>query len=86
MGKQSAYLATAAYGLEGVLAREIRDLGYETGEIQTSRVEFYGDAAAIARANLFLRTAGRVRLITGTFRSVSFNELYERTRAVAWED
>jgi len=86
MSKQLSFLATAAYGLEGVVAKEIRDLGYETGEIQTSRVEFYGDEAALARANLFLRTAGRVRLIAGTFRAVTFDEVYERTRAVAWED
>jgi len=86
MSKQLSFLATSAYGLEGVLAKEIRDLGYETGDIQTSRVEFYGDEAALARANLFLRTAGRVRLIAGTFRAVTFDELYERTRAVAWED
>ncbi len=86
MSKQLAYIATAAYGLEGVLAKEVRDLGYETGEIQTSRVEFYGDESALARSNLFLRTAGRVRLIAGTFRSATFDELYERTRSTAWED
>jgi len=86
MNTQYCYLATAAYGLEGVLAREIRDLGYETGDIQTSRVEFYGDAAALARSNLFLRTAGRVRLVAGTFRAESYDELYERTFAVSWEE
>lgn len=79
------WIATAGYGLEGVLAREIRGLGYPTVDIQTSRVAFTGGPEAGIRANVWLRTAGRVRLRAGFFEAVNFDQLFDETGALPWE-
>ena len=55
-------IAPCHFGLEAVLKREIQDLGYEISNVEDGRVSFYGDAEAICRANIFLRTAERVLL------------------------
>jgi len=80
------FIATAAYGLEGVTAQELRDLGMNVGLVQTSRVAFSGDLTDGARANLNLRTAGRVRLVVGMFHAETFDALYEGVRALPWAD
>lgn len=73
------------FGLEAVTKREITELGYETTEVIDGRVSFLGDADAIARANVFLRTAERVLLKVGSFRAESWEELFQGTRALPWE-
>ena len=62
-------IAPCHFGLEAVLKREIIDLGYEIASVEDGRVSFYGDAEAICRANIFLRTAERVLLKVGAFKS-----------------
>lgn len=86
MSGKLTWIATAGYGLEGVLAREIRALGYETTDVQTSRVTFAGGAEAGVRANLWLRTAGRVRLCVGAFDALDFDQLFDGVRQIRWED
>lgn len=71
------FLASTAYALEGVTAQEIRNLGLEVLQTQTSRVLFTGSVLDACRANLFLRTAGRVRLVIGEFEAPSFDALYD---------
>lgn len=78
-------IAPCHFGLEAVLKREIRDLGYEISSVEDGRVSFYGDAEAICRANIFLRTAERVLLKVGSFRAVTFEELFENTKKIPWE-
>ena len=78
-------IATCRFGLEAVLKREIYDLGYEIIRTEDGRVTFEGDAEAICRANIGLRTAQRVLLCVGEFTAVSFEELFEQTRAIPWE-
>lgn len=78
-------IAPCHFGLEAVLKREITDLGYEITEVENGRVSFEGDAEAICRANIFLRTAERVLLKVDSFRAVTFDELFERTREIPWE-
>ena len=73
------------FGLEAVLKREILELGYEIARVEDGRVTFYGDAAAVCYANIFLRTAERVLWKVGSFRAVTFEELFERTRELPWE-
>lgn len=80
------WIATAAYGLEGVLAQELRDLGLEVGLVQTSRVAFSGTPLDGCRANLHLRTAGHVRLVVGRFSAATFDGLFEGVRALPWAD
>ena len=78
--------APCHFGLESVLKREITDLGYEITEVVDGRVSFKGDADAIARCNVFLRTTERVMLKVGGFKAVTFDELFEKTKALPWEN
>lgn len=78
-------IAPCHFGLEAVLKREIQDLGYEIASVENGRVSFWGDAAAICRANIFLRTAERVLLKVGAFRAVTFEELFQETKQIPWE-
>lgn len=77
-------LATAAMGLESIVADEVKALGFET-QNENGKVFFEGDEAAIAKANLWLRTADRVKIIAGEFTATTFDELFEQTKAIEWE-
>ena len=79
-------IAPCHFGLEAVLKREIYDLGYEITRVEDGRVTFTGDAEAICRANLFLRTAERVLIQVGRFTATTFDELFEGTKALPWEE
>lgn len=78
-------IAPCHFGLEAVLKREIQDLGYEISQVEDGRVTFYGDEKAICRANIFLRTAERILLKTGSFKAATFDELFEKTKEIPWE-
>lgn len=84
--KKMELIAPCHFGLEAVLKREILDLGYDISEVEDGRVGFWGDAEAICRANIFLRTAERVLLKVGSFKATSYEELFENTRALDWEN
>ncbi len=78
-------IAPCHFGLEAVLKREIIDIGYDIAGVEDGRVTFYGDEEAVCRANIFLRTAERILLKAGSFRAVTFDELFEKTRELPWE-
>lgn len=78
-------IATAAMGLESVVANEVRNLGYEV-EVENGKVIFEAPISAIPRCNLWLRTADRVKLLVGQFPAKSFDELFEGTKALPWEE
>lgn len=86
MIKRYELLAPCHFGLEAVLKKEIIDLGYEISQVEDGRVTFIGDAEAICRANVFLRTAERVLLKVGSFTALTFEELFQGTRAIPWEE
>ncbi len=86
MRKTYELIAPCHFGLEAVLKKEIVDLGYEISQVEDGRVTFIGDDEAICRANVFLRTGERVLLKAGSFRAESFEELFENTKAIAWEE
>lgn len=79
-------IAPCHFGLEAVLKKEILDLGYEISLVEDGRVTFIGDDEAICRANVFLRTAERVLLKAGSFKAETFEELFQATRDIPWED
>ena len=79
-------IAPCHFGLEAVLKREILDLGYEISQVEDGRVTFIGDDEAVCRANIFLRTAERVLLKAGCFKAETFEELFQGTRAIPWEE
>ncbi len=78
-------IAPCHFGLEAVMKREILDLGYEITSVEDGKVTFEGDAEAIAYANVFLRTTERILLKIGQFRAETFEELFEKTKALPWE-
>ena len=79
------YAAPCHFGLEAVCKREILDLGYEPTRVEDGRVFFRGDAEAGVLADLCLRTAERVLLIAGEFTAETYDELFEATKAIPWE-
>lgn len=79
-------IATSTFGLEGVVAQELRDLGYEDIVVDNARVLFSGDERDIARCNLWLRTADRVIIKMTEFKAETFEELFQGTLAIEWGD
>ncbi|WP_337020290.1 THUMP domain-containing protein, partial [Oceanobacillus massiliensis] len=77
-------IATAAMGLESVVAQEVRSLGYEV-TVDNGKVIFEAPFSAIPRCNLWLRTADRIKLVVGQFKALTFDELFEATKALPWE-
>jgi putative N6-adenine-specific DNA methylase len=79
-------IATTPMGLEAVVAREIKELGYEDMLVENGRVIFWGDASAICRANLWLRSADRILVKMGEFPATTFEDLFEQTKALPWPE
>lgn len=84
--KTMELIAPCHFGLEAVLKKEIIDLGYDIIRVEDGKVIFLGDAEAICRANIFLRTAERVLIKIGSFKAMSFEELFEKTKSLPWEE
>ena len=78
-------VATAAFGLEAVVRREIEALGYKVIKTEDGRVTYIGDERAIARSNLWLRSADRVYIRMGEFTATEFEALFQQVRAIEWE-
>ncbi|MDM8126104.1 THUMP domain-containing class I SAM-dependent RNA methyltransferase [Mediterraneibacter glycyrrhizinilyticus] len=84
--EKKEWIAPCHFGLESVLKREIQDLGYEIVQVEDGRVTFAGGMDAVCRGNIFLRTAERILLKVGSFRAETFEELFERTKEIPWEE
>ena len=84
--KTMELIAPCHFGLEAVLKKEIIDLGYDIIKVEDGKVTFLGDAEAICRANIFSRTAERILLKIGSFKALTFEELFEKTKALPWEE
>lgn len=78
-------IAPCHFGLEAVLKREIQNLGYEISKVEDGKVIFWGDAEAVAYGNIFLRTTERILLKVAEFKAVTFEELFQGTKAIPWE-
>ena len=79
-------IATSAFGIEAVVARELRDLGYEDVTVENGRVTFIGNEEAICKSNLWLRCADRVYLKVGEFTATTFEELFQQVKALPWQN
>lgn len=77
-------LAVCPMGLEAVVAKEIQELGYDT-TVENGRIFFEGDETAIVKCNLWLRTADRIKIVVSQFKATTFDELFEKTKALPWE-
>ncbi len=80
------FIAPCHFGMEAVLKREILNLGLEIIRVEDGKVTFKGDESAFARANIFLRTTERILLKVGSFKATTFDELFEGTKALPWEN
>lgn len=85
MKKQFELIATAAAGLEAVVGREIRNLGYDC-QVENGRVRFQGDVKSIIEANLWLRSADRIKIVVGQFPAKTFEELFQGVFSLDWEN
>ncbi len=83
---QLQLIATAAFGLEAVVARELRALGISETRVEDGKVRFSGTALDICRANLWLRSADRVLLVVGEFDAPDFGVLFDQANALPWEN
>lgn len=81
---QYTLIATAAMGVEALVAKEIRSLDFANVKVDNGKITYESDALGIARSNFWLRTADRVKLLVGEFPATSFEELFERTKALPW--
>jgi putative N6-adenine-specific DNA methylase len=79
-------IATSAMGIEAVVGKEVKDLGYEDVTVENGKVTFQADPSAICRTNLWLRSADRIKIKVGEFKATTFDELFERTKALPWGD
>ncbi|WP_069650676.1 THUMP domain-containing class I SAM-dependent RNA methyltransferase [Caloranaerobacter ferrireducens] len=79
-------IATTTFGLESVVKKEVQNLGYTDIKVENGKVMFTADESAIPRANLWLRSADRVLLKMGEFKALTFEELFEKTKALPWEE
>lgn len=79
-------IATATFGLEAVVKREVEALGYKVLKSEDAKITFCGDERAIAKANLWLRCADRVHVKMGEFTACEFEELFQQTKALPWEE
>ena len=79
-------IAPCHFGLEAVLKKEIIDLGYDITLVEDGRVTFFGDEEAVSRANIFLRSAERILIKIGSFKAVTFEELFQGTKNLPWEE
>ncbi len=79
-------IATAAFGLESIVARELKNLGYDNLIVENGRVTFPTEELGICRTNLWLRSSDRVLLKMGSFKARTFEELFQQTKALPWEE
>lgn len=84
--KKYELIAPCHFGLEAVLKREIIELGYDISKVEDGRVTFLGDGEAVCRANIFLRTAERILIKAGSFHAETFEELFQGTKSLPWEE
>lgn len=85
MKEKFELIATAAAGLEAVVGREVRELGYEC-QIENGRVRFWGDKKAIVETNIWLRAADRIKIVVGQFPARTFEELFQGVLGLDWEN
>ena len=78
-------IAPGHFGMEAVLKREILDLGYDVSKVEDGKITFIGDMEAVCYANVFLRSAERILIKVGTVHAETFDELFEGTKALPWE-
>ncbi len=79
-------IATCSFGLESIVAEELRSLGFQDLIIENGRVTFKGKEKDIARCNIWLRTADRVLIKMAEFKATDFDELFQGTASIIWED
>lgn len=84
--KKFELIAPCHFGMEAVLKKEIIDLGYDITETADGRITFYGDEEALCRGNIFLRTAERILIKVGSFHAETFEELFQGTKNLPWEE
>ena len=84
--KRFELIAPCHFGLEAVLKHEITELGYDVIQVEDGRVTFAGDAEAVCCANIYLRSAERILIKIGSFQAQTYEELFQGTKSLPWEE
>lgn len=84
MTKKIELIATSTFGLESVVAQEVKNLGYEDVSVENGKITYTSDLAGIPRSNLWLRSADRIKWKIAEFNAYSFDELFEKTKELPW--
>lgn len=79
-------IATTAFGLEAIVKRELHNLGYTETQVENGKVTFVGNELGLCRSNLWFRSAERVLVKMGEFKATTFEELFQQTKALPWEE
>lgn len=79
-------IATATFGLEAVVKREIENLGFKVLKSEDAKITYLGDERAVVKSNLWLRSADRVLIKLGEFNALTFEELFQQAKALPWEE
>ncbi|WP_240839592.1 class I SAM-dependent RNA methyltransferase [Acidaminobacter sp. JC074] len=79
-------IATATFGIEAIVGRELKSLGFEDVVVENGRVLFTGNERDICRANMWLRTADRVFIQVAEFKATTFETLFNRVNEIPWEN
>ena len=80
------YITTSTFGLEAVVKREVERLGGENINVSDGRIDFSGGIEMIPRFNMWLRSGDRLLINFAEFYAYAFDELFEKTKALPWED
>lgn len=79
-------IATSAFGIESLVAKELKRLGYKDLKVENGKVTYFGDEECICKSNLWLRCADRVYIKLSEFKATSFEELFQGAKAIPWGD
>ncbi|MCY6960030.1 THUMP domain-containing class I SAM-dependent RNA methyltransferase [Clostridium brassicae] len=79
-------IATSAFGLESIVGKELKRLGYKDLKVENGKVTYFGDEECICKSNLWLRCADRVFIKLSEFKATSFEELFQGVKKINWEE
>lgn len=84
--KKFSLIVTCAFGLESCVKRELIAMGYDRLRVSDGAIELEGDERDIARLNLWLRCGSRVLIKLALFKALTFEDLFQGTFSVNWQD
>lgn len=79
-------IATSAFGIEAIVAKELKDLGFNNLIVENGKVTYVTNEEGLVKSNLWLRCADRIHIKIAEFPATSFEELFNRVKAIEWSN